>query len=160
MPLYLGADSLIRLQLARIEKCERVPLTVIGEFTETQFAEINAGRVALGLHELAQNQIVFIGRHIYESRTKDGYTIEDMVLQIASSLCAEAVADIEKFMSCTQNPNPRNDGYGNAIRDRAIFEMTSKKPRAELFSVIPKGDAIKPKQKAALADSLYVNDPG
>jgi hypothetical protein len=122
-------------------------LIAIGEFTAVQFAHINAGRVALDLHELAQNEIVFIGRHIYDSRTKDGYTIKDIVTQIASALCAEAVADIERFMSCIQNPTSRADGYGNAVHDRAIFEMTAKKPRAELFSVIPKGDSKKPKEK-------------
>lgn len=153
MPLYSGADDVIGEQLARIAKCERVPLIAIGQFTPAQFTAINVGRLALGLHELAQNEIVFIGRHIYDSRTKDGYTIKDMVIQIASALCADAVADIEKFMSCVQNPMPRADGYGNAVRDRAIFEMTAKKPRAELFSVIPKGDKSKPKEKGCLEEA-------
>ncbi|WP_293730808.1 hypothetical protein [uncultured Actinobacillus sp.] len=43
-----------------------------------------------------------------------------------------------------ENPHQRHDGYGNLVNDRAILELTAKKPRAELFSVIPKGDSIKP----------------
>jgi hypothetical protein len=124
-----------------------VPLITIGEFTQTQFAYINLGRRKLDLHELAENRIVFIGRHLYTSRSQDGYSIDDIVTQIRSALSADAVAQIQKSMSCTQNPNPRDDGYGNAVRDRAIFEMTARKPRAELYSVIPKGDAKKPKEK-------------
>lgn len=135
MPLRPGASEAIKKNLARLERGERASLIVIGS------------RLALGLHELAQNEIVFIGRHLYESRSKDGYSIDDIVTQIESALATDAVADIEKFMSCTQNPNPRSDGYGNAVRDRAIFEMTAKKPRAELYSVIPKGDVKKPKDK-------------
>jgi len=149
LPLRPGASKAIKQNLARCESGERPPLIVIGNFTKKQFAEINARRLALGLHELAQNEIVFIGRHLYESRSKDGYSIDDIVTQIESALCADSVADIEKFVSYTENPNARDDGYGNAVRDRAVFEMTARKPRAELFSVIPKGDTNKPKKKAA-----------
>jgi hypothetical protein len=49
-----------------------------------------------------------------------------------------------------QNPNARDDGYGNQVFDRAVFEMTAKKPRAELYSVIPKGDKLKPNKKGCL----------
>jgi hypothetical protein len=38
----------------------------------------------------------------------------------------------------------REDGYGNMVRDRAVLELTQRKPRAELYSVIPKGDTNKP----------------
>jgi tagatose-1,6-bisphosphate aldolase non-catalytic subunit AgaZ/GatZ len=72
LPLNPGADQTIWDHLTLIKNGERVPLIVIGEFTAKQFAEINAGRVALDLHELAENQIVFIGKHLYESRTGDG----------------------------------------------------------------------------------------
>nr|AKN38780.1 hypothetical protein [Vibrio splendidus] len=39
---------------------------------------------------------------------------------------------------------PRLDAYGNTIIDNGILELMSRKPKAELFSVIPKGDKIKP----------------
>jgi hypothetical protein len=149
LPINPEAEAAIRLQLARLGAGEHVPLIVIGSFTERQFAAINESRVAADLHELAQNEIVFIGRHLHKSRRNDGYSVEDIAAQIISALCEEAEAQLDKMASCTQNPNPRDDGYGNKVHDRAVFEMTAKKPRAELFSVIPKGDTNKPKKKAA-----------
>ena len=44
------------------------------------------------------------------------------------------------------NNTPRNDGYGNQVNDLAVLELTSRKPRAELYSVIPKGDDNKPQK--------------
>jgi hypothetical protein len=122
-------------------------MIAIARFTDVQFAAINAGRAALDLHVLEQNEIVFIGRHLHTSRSKDGYHIEDIVTQIVSALSVEALAEIQTHVSCMQNPNARDDGYGNQVFDRAVFEMTAKKPRAELYSVIPKGDTIKPNKK-------------
>ena len=134
----------MREHLKRLSNGDKVPMIVIGRFTEVQFAAINAGRTALDLHNLEQNEIVFIGRHLHTSRSKDGYHITDIVTQIASALCEEALAHIDTFVSYTQNPLAREDGYGNYVHDRAVFEMTARKPRAELYSVIPKGDQIKP----------------
>ena len=122
-------------------------MIAIGYFTDVQFATINAGREALDLHLLEQNEILLIGRHLHASRSRDGYDIDDIVEQILSSLCEEALAHIDTFVSYTQNPNARNDGYGNQVNDRAVFEMTAKKPRAELYSVMPKGDKVKPNKK-------------
>lgn len=150
MPLYFGMKCVLRAHLERLALGEKVPMVAIGRFTEVQFHAINAGRAALDLHVLERNEIVFIGRHLFESRTKDGYQIDDIVTQILSALSEEAVAQIQTFVSCTQNPNARDDGYGNLVFDRAVFEMTAKKPRAELYSVMPKGDNIKPTKKATL----------
>ena len=122
-------------------------MIAIGCFTNEQFAEINLGRAALDLHMLEKNEIVFIGRHLHTSRSSDGYNVDDIVKQIASALCADAIAEITTHVSYMQNPNPRDDGYGNSVNDRAVFEMTARKPRAELYSVIPKGDRNKPKGK-------------
>jgi hypothetical protein len=149
VPVFQGLEEAIENQLARVGKGERVPLIVIGKFTEKQFTDINVGRVAFDLHELAQNEIVFIGRHLFESRAKDGYSVGDMVTQILSALADEAEAEIDRMVSYIQNPTPRADGYGNTVLDRAVFEMTARKPRAELYSVIPKGDERKPNKKAA-----------
>jgi hypothetical protein len=133
--------------LERLAKGDKVPMIAIARFTDVQFAAINAGRAALDLHALEQNEIVFIGRHLHTSRSKDGYDIDDIVKQIVSALSEEAVAEIQTHVSCMQNPNARDDGYGNQVFDRAVFEMTAKKPRAELYSVIPKGDKLKPNEK-------------
>lgn len=126
-------------------------MIVIGYFTEVQFAAINASRAAMDLHLLEQNQILFMGRHLHTSRSKDGYHIDDIVTQIVSALCADALAHLDSFVSYTQNPNCRDDGYGNQVNDRAVFEMTARKPRAELYSVMPKGDNIKPRKEVATA---------
>jgi hypothetical protein len=119
-------------------------MAAIGHFTEVQFAEINRIRFQLGLANLEQNEIVFFGRHALSSRSKDGYTVDDVTTQICSALCVNSVAIIGRKMTCIENPNRRADGYGNTVNDRAVFELTSRKPRAELFSVIPKGDNNKP----------------
>ena len=137
----------MREHLGRLARGDKVPMIFIARFTDVQFAAINAGRVALDLHVLEQNEIVFIGRHLHTSRSSDGYHIDDIVGQIASALCEEAIAEIQTHVSWMQNPNARDDGYGNQVFDRAVFEMTAKKPRAELYSVIPKGDRIKPNKK-------------
>jgi len=34
------------------------------------------------------------------------------------------------------------------VMDEAIFELTTRKPKAELYSIVPKGDRIKPKRQA------------
>jgi hypothetical protein len=149
MPLYDGMEATIRGHLERLAKGERVPMIVVGFFTEVQFAAINASRAAMDLHLLEQNEILFMGRHLHASRSKDGYHVEDIVMQIVSALCAEALAHLNSFVSYTQNPTARDDGYGNQVNDRAVFEMTARKPRAELYSVIPKGDSIKPGEQVA-----------
>jgi hypothetical protein len=123
-----------------------VPLsrTGLGEFTEKQWDDINAARRGLRLHEIESREIVFTGRHLYNSRTKDGYTVDDIWLQIESALAAAAAVFVNPKMTAVENPHGRPDGYGNTVHDRAVFECTQRKPRAELFSVIPKGDSRKP----------------
>lgn len=147
MPLAIDAKDRIRSNLIAISLGERPPIITIGVFTPDQFAQINSARLLLSLHPLELNEILFIGRHLYASRWQDGYSIEDMVTQIESAIGTDATVTLERTMSCTQNPAGRDDGYGNVVFDRAVFEMTAKKPRAELFSVIPKGDQNKPRKK-------------
>lgn len=144
MPLYADAEARIRFNLLKIESGERAPLTAIGSLTEIQFENLNIYRAKFDLHLLEQNEIILIGKHLYNSRVKDGYTIDDMIAQIVSALSPASVVDISATWSRIDNPNPRADGYGNFVHDRGVFEMTAKKPRAELFSVMPKGDNIKP----------------
>ena len=146
MPLYPNATQLITQNLNALANGDRAKFVVIGNFTEQQFQEINAYRTSTGLPPLEQNEILYMGRHHYESRSvRDGYTIADMLKQIQSALSESSVVVMNARMTAIENQTPRDDGYGNQVTDRAIFEMTSKKPRAELFSTIPKGDNIKPK---------------
>jgi hypothetical protein len=145
MPLYLNAEAIIKTNLQTIAAKGRPTLVVIGEFSDTQFDVINAGRLKLGLHEIASKEIVFIGRHVYASRTKDRYIIDDIWKQIESALSSMSVPVANSTMTALDSIHGRADGYGNTVYDRAIFECTQRKPRAELFSVIPKGDNFKPK---------------
>ncbi|RKV85588.1 MAG: hypothetical protein D8H97_02950 [Neisseria sp.] len=146
MPLYPNATQLITQNLNAIAKGDRAKFVAIGNFTELQFQEINVYRNSMGLPPLEQNEILYMGRHHYESRSaRDGYTIADMLAQIQSALSESSVVVMNARMTAIENQTPRDDGYGNQVTDRAIFELTRKKPRAELFSIIPKGDNIKPK---------------
>jgi hypothetical protein len=144
LPLHTGAENIVREMLTKIASGERVPIAAIGYFTEVQITEINRIRSALSLHKLEHNEILFLGRHLYNSRSKDGYTVDDMVRQIQSGLSQHSIAIVTHTMSAIENTNGRHDGYGNKVYDRVIFEMTSRKPKAELFSIIPKGDTCKP----------------
>lgn len=119
-------------------------MRAIGFFTEKQFKDINRERNNRELHLLESNEILFMGRHLYNSRSRDGYSIEDMILQIVSSLSENAAVIVTNKMSAMRNPTQRQDGYTNLVNDQAIFEMTARKPKAELFSVVPKGDNVKP----------------
>lgn len=149
LPLHPDAKTQIIANLQVIATGGRASLIVIGVFTDQQFADLNAVRRGLGLHEIESREIVFIGRHIYASRSADGYTIDDMILQIESALSSESLVFANSKMTAMNNTQAREDGYGNQVHDRAIFECTQRKPRAELFSVIPKGDNQKPPTKKA-----------
>lgn len=144
MPLYENAAARIRENLTKLQSGDKVPLIAIGYLTDEQFKKMNTLRDALDLHKLEQNEIIFIGRHLYNSRVKDGYTIDDMIDQITSAMSVTSVINITEAWSRIDNITPRADRYGNLVMDRGVFEMTSKKPRAELYSVMPKGDRNKP----------------
>ena len=51
-------------------------------------------------------------------------------------------------MTSLMASQPRDDGYGKQVRDHAVLELTARKPRVELFSVIPKGDGRQKNDKA------------
>ena len=140
MPVYAGAKNIILENLSLLIKGGRAPLIAIGCFTNEQMNDVNAVRRGLNLHEIESSEIVYIGKHHFTSRSADGYTIEDMWHQIESALDARSVVTANRGMTSMQNPFARIDGYGNQVKDRAIFELTQRKPRAELFSAIPKGD--------------------
>ena len=120
---------------------------VIGHFTPSQHAIINTFRGSVGLPPLESPEIVMLGSHLYRSRvTRDGYTIEDVMLQIEGALADTAIVQPTSKMTTTRSATLRADGYGNDVRDEGVYELSQRKPRAELFSVVPKGDTIKPPQ--------------
>jgi hypothetical protein len=148
MLLHAGALTLIRNQLELIAQNKKVSIIVIGQLTNHQHAEISRLRMAIDLPPLDSPDLVYLGRHHFESRHRDGYSIEDMLLQINSVLSATSVIEQTKRMTALTSVGKRDDGYGNLVSDRAILELTSRKPRAEVYSVIPRGDnRFNPKSK-------------
>jgi hypothetical protein len=150
MPLYPQAIALIRANLEAIRNGQRAKPVAIGRLTDAQLKAINQ-------HRMAHNatlppiiaEVILIGSHIYQSRiTRDGYTIDDVIDQIASAMDSASGLIGNLPMQTIENPAPRKDRYGNQIHDRAVFECMSRHPRPELFSVVPKGDKFRPpKQK-------------
>jgi hypothetical protein len=148
MPLYANAAALIRANLQTIQDGRKAKAVAIGTLTEVQLEAINR-------HRLAQNsslplivaEVIFIGGHVYRSRiTGDHYTIDDVVEQIFSAMNPDSALVGDLPMQAIENPTARADRFGNTIHDRAVFECMSRHPRPELFSVIPKGDHIKPEK--------------
>jgi hypothetical protein len=143
MPLFENALDAIRANLEAVGRKERVKLISIGALTESQLAGINRYRNDHGLPPIS-GEIVFIGSHIYKRRIlEDGYSIEDVLDQIASAFDPGSTV-INGKMSAIKNPTERPDHYGNRVRDEAVFECSAKHPRAELFSIVARGDKIKP----------------
>jgi hypothetical protein len=154
MPLFDGAAALIRANLEAFQTGNRVRLVPVGSLTDLQLDAINHGRRVSGYPPIVA-EVVFIGRHIYESRVvRDGYTNEDVVDQISSGMDATASVLTAVAMTAMENPNLRADRYGNSVRDRVIFECSARYPRPELFSAVPKGDRIKPKRPPHRVDGL------
>lgn len=142
MPLYTNALELIRSNLEQLRDGERPKFVAIGKLTDQQLLVINQKQEEVGMPTVQCNEILYMGRHHYNSRAiKDGYTIDDLLKQIESALSESSVVENNKVL---KNINLRDDGYGNMVEDRAVFEMTAKRPKMELFSVIPKGDNNKP----------------
>jgi hypothetical protein len=145
MPLYSEAVAVIRKNLEQLGAGCRVSLVEIGTLSAEQLAGINQHRARRSLAPVSE-KVVFLGRHIYRSRiAKDGYTIDDVIDQIVSAMYPASVPFLGSTMTAIRNPHARDDRYGNKVRDMAVFECTTRFPYPELFSVIPKGDVIRPK---------------
>jgi type IV secretory pathway VirJ component len=140
MPLYANALDLIRANLELVKAGEKPRVVSIGYLTETQHQAINAIRTKEGKPLLAEPMVLFMGRHLYESRSAQGYTIDDMVAQVASAMSEQSIAEAHHKMTGIRNHTPRDDGYGKQVKDLGVFELYARRPKAELLSVIPKGD--------------------
>lgn len=149
MPLYANAAALIRANLETIQSGRKAKAVAIGTLTAVQLEAINQHRLAHNASlPLIVAEVVFIGGHVYRSRIDgDNYTIDDVVEQIISAMNEDSALVGNLPMQAIQNPTPRTDRLGNTIHDRAVFECMSRHPRPELFSVIPKGDHIKPQKQ-------------
>lgn len=153
MPLHPDGKARILLQLQRIARGEHVGVVDIGELTPGQFDDLRRQKREAGLAEPGSPGLVYKGKHHYNSRvTEDGYEIKDLVLQIESALAVDSIVVTKgRSMTALVCAHLRDDGYGGRVRDRAILELTARKPKGEVFSAIPKGDVPPKTQKAALA---------
>jgi hypothetical protein len=142
MPLYDNGLDLVRANLEAIARGEKVRILAIGALTGAQLAAINASRATLPYPaDPIIAEIKFLGRHISKSRiTQDGYTVDDVLDQVASALADGAVLVKTQKATVLQNRVPRMDRYGSLVQDQAVLECTTRHPWPELFSVIPKND--------------------
>lgn len=145
MPLSTDGITMIRTNLELIAQGERPLVVTIGFLTDEQHSEISAYRTRHGMPPLESAEVVFMGRHIHNSRvTGDGYTIDDVVAQIEAAMAPTSKVVVGQKMTALRSTVERADGYGNLVKDEAILELTQRRPKAELFSVIPRGDKNKP----------------
>lgn len=166
VPLYSNAEKVIRDHLELVRLGQKPKRVTIGELSKAQLDSLNAQRLKAGFDPL-NGLIFFVGKHVYKSRILgDCYTVDDVIDQIRSAFSEASTAHLSPKLSSLRNPVPRADRYGNQVRDELALECFANHPRAELFSVIPKGDTKKPKcpeKERGLpkeASELVTNPPG
>lgn len=156
MPLFANALDLIRSNLEQIASGQKPAAIAIGTLTDEQRDAINYARATRTNHlgEPApfppiQAEILLIGRHLYNSRVlKDGYTIDEVLLQIGNALSTRSQYVPTLKATLIQDRVGRRNRYGELVRDEAVLECTAKYPRPELLSVIPKGE-LAPNERRA-----------
>lgn len=156
MPLYPNALQLIRSSLEQIALGNKPAAIAIGTLTDAQRDAINHARATRTNHlgkpapfPPIQAEIVMIGRHLYNSRVvKDGYTIDEVLMQISNALSERASYIHTLKATLIQDRSGRTNQYGEFVRDEAVLECSAKYPRPELLSVIPKGELAPNERKA------------
>jgi len=152
MPLFEDALARIRKNLESFRDGKKAPLISVGTLTPEQLGCINKYRKKHGFPLMA-DELVFIGSHVYKSRiTEDGYTIEEVLVQIEIATKAESTVINSQKMTGLRNPNKRADLRGNQVRDEVVLECSARYPRPEIFSVVPRGDDKKPAKTKEAAD--------
>lgn len=145
MPLLPDARLILHASLDQLSKQQRPLVVTIGYLTDAQHLAISKYRLQHKLPELVSPEVLFLGRHLFESRViKDRYSHEDVIDQIEAAMADTSIVIATHKMTAVRSAAPRMDRYGNMVVDEAVFELTQRRPRAELYSVIPKGDRIKP----------------
>jgi hypothetical protein len=168
VPLYSNAEKTIREHLELVRLGQKPRRVTIGELSKDQLDSLNEQRKKAGFEPL--NGLVFFrGKHVYERRIMDDcYTVEDVIDQIKSAFSEASTAHLSPKMSSLRNPLARPDRYGNRVHDEIALECFANHPKAELFSVIPKGDKNKPRgpkkeegpQLEAFAQEFWTNPLG
>jgi hypothetical protein len=157
MPLYPNAKDLIRKNLEALQAGQRVPRVAVGRLTKVQIEAVNAQQAAEDL-PLSIDEVVFVGRHIYKRRIlEDGYLISDVIDQLESAMSERSEVIANEYMTAIKNPTARADRLGNLVHDEAILECSKYRPNPDIFSVMPKGDKIKPKKQKTAGSGLLPN---
>jgi hypothetical protein len=147
MPLYANGRALIRRNLEALQAGQRVPRVIVGRLTKAQIEAVNAQQAAENL-PLSIDEVVFVGRHIHRRRILgDGYMIDDVIEQIESALDESSEVIANEYMTAIKNPVARKDRLGNFVHDEAILECSRYRPNPDIFSVVPKGDKIRPQKQ-------------
>ena len=147
MGLNQDAERLIRsnLELAAkwfaLERAARPrqPIVRIGELSEAQLTTINQQRQEEELPPVVA-EVLFDGRHMYESRCiEDGYTIDE-VIEMVSVAFNDQARVASGWSTVLISPTTRVNKAGKSIRDEAVFECNGRLPHPELRTVVPRGD--------------------
>ncbi len=96
MPLYDNIKPTLRSHLEAIRRGDRVPVIVVGELTDEQFETIRELQGREGFSLLESKEILYLGKHNYNSRAKENYSIDDMILQIESALSADSIVSMKR----------------------------------------------------------------
>jgi hypothetical protein len=73
--------------------------------------------------------------------------IDDVIEQIESALDESSEVIANEYMTDIKNPVARKDRLGNFVHDEAILECSRYRPNPDIFSVVPKGDKIRPQKQ-------------
>jgi hypothetical protein len=147
MGLNQDAKNLIRSNLELAAKWfalertarPRQPIVRIGGLSEAQLTTINLQRLEEELPPVVA-EVLFDGRHMYESRClEDGYTIDEVIEMISVVFNDEAHV-APGWITVLISPTTRMNNAGKSVRDEAVFECHGKLPHPELRTVIPRGD--------------------
>lgn len=166
MPLYPDAVRLIRGNIAVLKRGGKPRPVVIGYLTDKQLEEINTFRRSRNWEPI-EKDVVFVGTHVYDSRVvRDGYSEDDLIAQIESAFSTACRYIRTQKMTVLQNPGSRQSGYGCLVKDELTLECSSKFPKSELYSVVPRGDKnhkpnkLREAAKAASLSGKLTNTPG
>jgi hypothetical protein len=141
-----NARNLLRVNLQKIIAGKNAWYVLVGHLTPDQLAGVNAFLTERGFDPV-DARIYFRGQHIYDSRiVKDGYSIDDVIEQIANGMDTISVPIQEEKMSAIRNQTERTDQYGSTVKDTIVFRCAGRRS-PELYSVIPKGDICPNKRK-------------
>lgn len=147
MSLYPEAEALLRsnLELAAVwfaaERTSRrkPPIVRIGKLSDEQLSTINEQRAEEELPPIVA-EVLFDGRHLYESRClEDGYTLDE-VIEMVRIAFSDTSSVAPGWSTVLRSATTRVNGAGLTIRDEVVFECHGKLPHPELLSVVPRGD--------------------